>query len=211
MHYSLPGNKRDDHGFTLIEIMMATAIMTVVMGMLVGLSISFGDTTEVQDISIITSDEARRAILTVTPELRQSARMSINFDELPGDSITYRVADDSDNNGSAVSAEILIELSAARTIQRDVDDLNEDGLTTTQLILINGDALRVLANDLNPLSETLDAQGVLQDTDGDGKRDLGFWVESFQQGLLLTFETQRTTRRGHDLSQTTTGFVVPRN
>jgi hypothetical protein len=207
----LQPSKKGTLGVTLIEIMAATAILTVVMGMLVSLGMSFGDTAEVQDIKITASGEARRAMLTVTPQLRQSARMSINWADLPGESITYQVADDVDGNGSAVGIGGAVELSDARTIQRDVDDLNDDGISSDQLILINGATLRVLANNLNPLSEILDAQGVLVDTNGNGRRDQGFWIEQLDQGLLLTIETIGITRRGHIIPQISTGFILPRN
>ncbi len=206
-------------GVTLLEVMAATAIMTIVMGALFGLSLSMSDTAKVQDVQITSSSDGRRALLELVPELRQAGRMSINWTDLPGESITYQVAEDADGNGVAVNAGAALELSALRTIQRDVDDLNLDGKTLGQLIMIDsakaeGENITVLANYLVPISETTDSLGVFgpaQDTNGNGRLDQGIWFEPFGSGLLLTVQTQGETRRGHMLISEASAFVNPRN
>lgn len=48
-------------GFTLLEIMVATAIFTIVMGVIFSISFGFATAAEVQEIKITTTEEARRA------------------------------------------------------------------------------------------------------------------------------------------------------
>ncbi|MBI2435003.1 MAG: prepilin-type N-terminal cleavage/methylation domain-containing protein [Candidatus Hydrogenedentes bacterium] len=75
-------------GMTLMEVMMAVAIFTIVMGALFAITLSIGDTARVQDAKLVTNDEARRALQQLVPELRQAASLSINWTALPGQSIT---------------------------------------------------------------------------------------------------------------------------
>ena len=204
----------DTAGLTMLEVIMAVAILTIVTGALFAIALSIGDTARVQDIKATTNDEARRALQQLVPELRQAARASINWDALPGQVITYQIATDLDGNGSAVNAAGQLELSAPRTVQRDVDDANGDGFTDTQLVLISGDMVRVLANDLAPENETLGADGVFgpdQDLNGNGRLDRGFWIEPRDGGLEISIQAQEVTRRNQSLSTMLTEFVVPRN
>jgi prepilin-type N-terminal cleavage/methylation domain-containing protein len=205
---------KNNRGMTLLELMMAVAILTVVMGALFGISLSMTDTQQVQESKAVANDEARRALQQIIPDLRQAARSSINWADLPGQVVTYRVATDLNGNGVAVDAGGNIELSPERTIQRDVDDLTGDGFTETQLVLITGDTPRVIANNISPWNEQPDANGVFgpaQDLNGNGRLDRGFWVEPRDGGLEVSVQADVRTRRGHIMSATLTEFVVPRN
>ena len=206
--------RQQDHGFTLIELVMTVAILTIVMGALFGIALGIGDTARIQETKATTSDEARRALQQLVPELRQAAMSSINWNELPGERITYRIAADLDGNGAAVNTEGALELSDTHTVQRDTEDVNGDGLTATQLVLVIGDNTRVLANELAPESESLDAQGVFgpaQDTNGNGRLDRGFWVVARDGGLEISVQAQGHSRQGNILSTSLTEFVAPRN
>ena len=55
-------NRISQRGVTLLELMMAMSILTVVMGVLFTLSISIGDTAKLQDVKVVNNDEARRAL-----------------------------------------------------------------------------------------------------------------------------------------------------
>jgi type II secretory pathway pseudopilin PulG len=207
--------RRGNSGMTLLEVTMAVAILTIVTGALLAIGLSIGDTARVQEIKVITNDEARRALQQIIPELRQAAKNSINWTQLPGQSITYRIATDLDGNGTAVNTMKQIELGAPRTIQRDLNDVNGDGLTDTQLVLLSGGmVIRVLANDLAPENEQLGPGGVFgpaQDLNGNGRLDRGFWVRPRDGGLEISVQAQEVTRRNQSLSTMLTEFVVPRN
>lgn len=193
---------------------MAVSLFTVVMGALFGMALSLNDTAGIQDIKATSNDEARRAFQAIIPELCQAARSSINWNDLPGGSITYRTATDLDGNGSAVDVGGRLELSAPKTIQRDVDDLNGDGRTLDQLVLINGNNVQVLANNLVPQPESPDESGAFgseQDTNGNGQLDRGFWAEPRNGGLMVSVHTQGMSRQQHILVTRFEEFVVPRN
>ncbi|MBP8129635.1 MAG: prepilin-type N-terminal cleavage/methylation domain-containing protein [Candidatus Hydrogenedentes bacterium] len=201
-------------GMTLLEIMFAVAIFTVIMGALFGMALSFGETATVQNEKATAHDEARRALQALVPDLHQAARSSINWAELPGESLTYRVAADVDGNGAAVNSSNRLELSAPRVIQRDLEDLNGDGLTAGQLIAVSGGAMRVLANNVSPESEQANADGVFgdsEDTNGNGFQDRGIWFEPWGRGLRVTIQTQGEDRRGRPLRVTLQEVVFPRN
>lgn len=203
-----------NHGMTLIEVMMAVSLFTIVMGAIFTLSLSFGDTARVQDIKATANDEARRAFQIMVPQLCQAARGSIGWGALPGQTLAFRTATDLDGNGSAVDIGGNLELSAVKTLQRDLEDLNGDGKTTEQLILVDGGTIRVLANNLVPEPESTapaDTFTAEQDTNGNGRLDRGFWVESRDGGLVVSIDTQGRTRRGNILISHFEEFVEPRN
>ncbi len=193
-----------NRGFTLLELMVAVAILTMVMGTIFAIGIGFANAAEVQEIKITTTDEARRAFLFLTPILRQASRETINWDEIPGDSITFRAATDVSGNGFAVDENGEIELGPPITIQRDIDDAYEDGITMSQLVLITSDDVRVLANDLQQGDAPNDADDEIPD-------DVGFWIARRGNGLEVTIRTERQTRRGHVFTTTITEFILPRN
>jgi len=205
-------------GFTLMEVMMATAILTIVMGVLFTLWLGISDTANVQEAKAVTTDAARQGLGRLVPLLRGAARSSVNWDALPGEVLSFRVAVDLDGNGTAVDSSGNLELGGLLTVQRDVDDLNGDGQTATQLVLIEaaGDrpTVTVLANDICPVNETVDAEGVFgpaQDANGNGRQDRGFWVEASGRGLVVTVGGERTSRKGHAIITDMREFVVPRN
>jgi prepilin-type N-terminal cleavage/methylation domain-containing protein len=202
------------NGMTLIEVMVAMSIFTAVMGVLLSFAIAFGDTAEVQGVQATGNDEARRAMGAIIPDLRQAFRSSIDWGQLPGDTIAYRVPTDLDGNGSAVDINGELELSLPHVIGRDTEDVNGDGFTVTQLAVTNGITMRVLANELVPESEQLGEDGVFDpadDLNGNGRLDRGVWFEVFGRGVRVTVQTQGTTRKGHVINTTLQELVFPRN
>lgn len=201
-------------GMTLLEMMFAVSIFTVVMAAIFGLSLSFGDTAEVQEIKAVTNDELRRAMQFMIPDLRQAVRSTINWDELPGERITYCVPEDISGNGLPVNVQCRLEIGQPRVIGRDLGDVNGDGITATQLIAQSGNRIQVLANDVSPDSEQPDASGVFgpaQDLNGNGRLDRGIWFEPDGRGIRVTIQTQGENRRGQILRTTLQDTVVPRN
>ena len=202
---------RAENGMTLLEVMVVVAILTVVMGVLFGLSTSMGDTAGVQGARITTSDEARRAVISVTRDLRQAGNSSVTG--LPGAAITYRVAVDTDGNGSAVDVGSTIELSGIRTIERDLTDANGDGIRGSQLVMKTGGVTQVLANNLLQ-DEDANGNGVLdpgEDRNLNGQLDRGLWFERDASSIRVTIETESQSRRGHLIQTRLAETVFPRN
>lgn len=195
------GIRHTQSGVTLLELMVTMGVFTVVMGILFSLSLSIGDTARIQDTQMTSNDEARRALLAVVPRLRQAQNLSINRADLPGDVLSFRMAEDVNGNGTAVDIGAKLEVGDLVTIQRDVNDVNGDGRTMTQLVMLQGDTATVLANNLSP--------DVLMD--GNGATTAGFWAEEESGGVRLTIRTQGTSRRGHVIREEFTVLVNPRN
>ena len=205
-------------GMTLLEVMFAVALLTVVVGTLFTFTISFSDTSEVYEIKATGQDEGRRALQIIVRDLHQAVRSSVNWDQLPGQTITYRIPEDIDGNGIPVNVDGALETGAMRTIGRDTDDLNNDGLSTEQIIITNGTALRVLANYVSPDQETSGNDGIFDiadDINGNGQQDQGIFFEPFGNGVRVTIQVQGTTRRkgegGHVLRTTLQEVVGFRN
>ena len=182
-------------------------ILTAVMGVLFTLSLSIGDTAQIQNSKITSNDEARRALLWVVPRLRQAQSTTLNTADMPGDVLSFQMAADLDGNGTAVNIGGDLEVGTVITIQRDVDDLNQDGVTSEQLVMIQGDVVTVLANNLSPDA----GPAPVLDAGTEPENTAGFWVENQSGGVLVSIRTQGTSRRGHVIRQTFTELVNPRN
>ncbi len=202
-------------GMTLLEVMFATAIMTVVMTALYGMALGLADTARVQEATTTAHDEARRGLLVISKELRQAAGFSLSG--LPEAELSYRVATDVNGNGLAVDASAKLELSAARILTRDFEDMNGDGRSEDQLILIDGEVVRVLANGLME-DEDLNGTGWLdegEDTNNNWRLDRGIWFEKWFGGsgnaIRINIQTAGTSRQGHILTASLSEVIIPRN
>ena len=168
-------------GFTLIEVMIAIGVLSLVMGAIFLLSTSTRDAALAQEAKLNAQDQVRNAMMQVVRELRQSASASINWNDLPGPAISYRVPMDIDGNGVPVDSAGNLELSPIRTISRDTQDLNNDGVTDTQLVLAHdGDFARVLGNQLL----------IDRDVTGDGQLERGLWFERSGAGVRVTIRAE---------------------
>lgn len=200
-------------GFTLLEVMASVAILTIVTGMLFMLANTLNVSAASQEAKIAAQDEARQGMELVVGQLRQAAGSSL-VGPFPGPSISYRVADDVDGNGSAVNASGNLELGPVRTIRRDTTDINGDGLTVTQLVRVEGATARVITNGLLP-NEDINNNNVLdggEDANANGVLDRGLWFEPEGSGVRITIQAQR--RVGRDrlfMNSTLTEIVIPRN
>jgi len=189
-------------GFTLLEVMMATAILTVVMGVLLGLSIGVNKTSSAQRAKIAAAEDARGAIQTLVARVRGASAASVNLTSLPGDVLRFRPAADVNGNGTAVDVNGRLELGDTVTVQPDTTDVNRDGLTTTQLIMTQGTSTRVLCNTLPPDSANK-TNGV--------PLVRGFWVTPRNGGLEISLQTEGRDGQRHPFRVTLTEFVTPRN
>lgn len=191
-------------GMTLLEVMMAVAVFSIVIATIFSLSLGIADAASLQQVRIANHDEARRALITVIPRLRQALNQSINWGELPGDSIDFQMPVDINGNGTPVNMFGAIEFTRIMTIQRDADDANNDGLTLNQLVLLDGDEVRVLANNIADAVAPADAGE-------DPPPGVGFWAAPVNGGLRVTVQAQGRTRRGQIVTTTLSEFVMPRN
>jgi prepilin-type N-terminal cleavage/methylation domain-containing protein len=201
-------------GFTLLEVMMVVAIMTIVVGTLTGLALGIGDTLGLKNIQANNADEARRLMQDSSRMLRQARRSSINTAALPAASISFRMPKDINGNGVAVDQGGNIELGPVLTISRDMTDVNGDGRTARQVVLREGALFRVLANDVSPNSENPGSDGILsaaEDTNGNGRLDTGLLFRSAGNGIEIIVQTQGITRRGRPITYELREIVVPRN
>ncbi len=198
---------RANAGMTLLEVSFTVAILAVVTGVLFSLSMGIGNAARVQEAGVEMSEGARNAMNLISTEVRQAQRLTISTgNTFPSDKLNYRVATDVDGNGTAVNKSGSVELSAVRTIQRDVNDLNADGLAGNQLIVAQGTTvLRVLANNVSPNTETA------TDANGNGRIDRGFWVTSSGSTLTISVQTEEQLNNGRTLATTYSAVVRPRN
>ena len=189
-------------GFTLLEVMLAVGIMTLVVGVLAGLSLGIGNTASVQRARTTATEEARRAVQTLVARLHAASWASVNRANLPGSVLTFRVATDVDGNGTAVNVNGRIELGAQITVGPDTADANRDGITARQLVMTQGNATRVLCNNLPPDSAVVNNGVPLV---------RGFWVAERAGGFDVSVQTESRDNRGRPFRVAVTEFVRPRN
>ena len=154
-------------GFTLLEVMMAMSVLSIMLGMLYGAAWAMLKTARTQDSLVMLNSEARQAMSTVTRNLRQAQASSIMANGGGGfaamganaeNNIHFRRVEDLDGNGNALDAAGDLEVSEAFWITRDTDDANNDGITDTQLVRLNegGAVVEVIANHISPAMDTGD-------------------------------------------------------
>lgn len=195
---------RSTSGFTLLETTFVVAIFTVIMGITFTMAISFGDSAQVQSLRANSNDAARQLVLQLLPELRQASRSSINWSQLPGSTLTYRVATDVDGNGTAVDKSGRIELGPVVTIAPDKNDANKDGLAGEQAVRIDGEDVTVLCSNLAAEAEIVNGDGTITTVEG-------LWFRPFGNGLEVRLTTEGTDRQGRPYRSTFTQIVMPRN
>ncbi len=201
-------------GFTLLELMISIAVLTIVSGALYAAAMTLTQAARSQEAKTATIDDVQSGMLLMGRHIRQASASSINWDALPGPVLSYRAAVDNDGNGTAVDVGIQLELSPTRTITRDVNDLNGDGVANTQLILIEDGQVQVIANGLL-LDEDVNQNDILdagEDTNGNGILDHGIWFRQVGRGVQITLQCEQTTMvQGRPVNTTLVETVIPRN
>ena len=190
------------NGFTLLEAMVATAMLTAVVGVLAGLSVGVGKTSGAQRSKTAAAEDARRVVQTLVARVRGASAASINLATLPGDVLRFRPAADVNGNGTAVDVNGRLELGPEVTVQPDTADVNRDGLTATQLVMTQGATTRVLCNTLPPDSAKK-TNGV--------PLVRGFWVTPRNGGLEITVQTEARDDKKQPFRVSLSEFVSPRN
>ncbi len=203
--------KHNTFGMTLIELTMTVGLMTIVMGALFTLSLSLSDTVQNYNVTITATDEARRAMQILIPRLSHASRQTVNWNELPGHTLRFRMPTDLDGNGTCVDVGGNLELGDVVTVQRDTQDANGDGMTGNQLIMIQGNNITVLANHLFNPPEVGNANGTFNDTNGNGRLDRGFFITTQDNTVQIHIDTVGESRRGHQFVINVEERVIPRN
>lgn len=200
-------------GFTLLELTMSIAILSIVSGMLFVLANTMHNASLAQDAKMSTHDEARNAMMRISRELRNAQQGSVVVGA-NGASIQYRTPADADDNGVPVDAGGFLELGPVRTIQRDIADANGDGRTNTQVILNTGVQVVVLANDV-PVSEDANNNAVLdggEDGNFNLRLDRGLVFERVGTGVRVTVQSMRQGGpETQPMISTMSEIVTPRN
>jgi prepilin-type N-terminal cleavage/methylation domain-containing protein len=107
-------------GFTMIELMVALSVTTIIVGVLYSLSFSMMSSVRSQDAQITMMEEGRNAMQSISRNLRMSSFGWIQTLDAGGNpvplgggpvtSIVYRRPDDLDGNGNALDAAMNLEL-----------------------------------------------------------------------------------------------------
>ena len=149
---------KTNRGFTLLEVMIATAMLTAISLVLYEVNNSMVRAALHQESMTILRDEARNSLMQMTRLVRMAdtttivtaagAAIGVN----PVNSIEFQPVEDTDGNGNAINEDFSVGLGAAVRFVIDTGDANGDGLTTTQLIEAdeNGAFVRILTSHLNP-------------------------------------------------------------
>ncbi len=196
-------------GFSLVELMVAMALLALVSGILLGLSGSLSDATAFQEAKVRTTDQARNAMMMLVRELRNASNSSISRATLPSAQLSYRTAQDVDGNGIAVNINKDLELGTVKTIMRDPGDPARAVITSaTGTRAIPGLTNLLTDEDTTP-NGTLDAG---EDLNGNGRLDRGLWFESVGRGIQITIQTEvPATVRGPRIMSEMVELVFPRN
>lgn len=204
-------NKR---GFTLLELMISIAVLTLVTGALYAASMTLTQAARSQEAKTTTIDNAQNGMLLMVRNIRQADSFSVNWAALPGPVLTFRAPEDLDGNGTAVDVGVELELGPVRRLTRDTADLNGDGITDTQLVLVEAGQVRVITNGLLP-DEDINQNDILdagEDTNGNGVLDHGLWFEQSGTGVRITLQAQETiSPQGGFVRTSLSENVVPRN
>ena len=201
-------------GMTLLEIMVTASILVIVSGILLSIGTSIRSAYAAQEAKNLALEGARNALLQMERQIRQASVGTINTASLPGNTITYRIAEDVDGNGTPVDIDGFLETGALRTISRDTADLNGDGETTDQLVMNTPNGVIVLANGLTA-NEDVNGNTALdagEDTNLNNRLDRGIWFEQANGGILVTVNMQKQIGiDGPLMFSTMQRLIAPRN
>ncbi len=159
--------RRNAGGFTLLEVAMATSVLTIMLGMLYGAAWAMLKTARTQDSVVMLNAEARQAMSIIVRNLRQAQGSTIlannggGFVAMGGNAqtnIQFRRVADVDGNGNALNVLMALETTGPFWITRDTNDANADGQRLTQLVRLNqfGQVVEVIANHISPAVVTGD-------------------------------------------------------
>jgi prepilin-type N-terminal cleavage/methylation domain-containing protein len=153
--------KRNNAGFTLIELMMSIVLLTGVSMALYYINLSMTKAVMEQQGMTTLRDDGRITMQYISRRLRNaesSLMYGVNGDTktalgtTPVTTIEFQTVTDTDGNGNAINTSYTVELGSALRFGPDTNDKNGDGESATQLVQFatNGNVSRILTNFLDP-------------------------------------------------------------
>lgn len=148
-----------NEGFTLIEAMIATAVLTTVSLGLYDINLAMTKSAVAQEHRTLLQDEGRQALQYMARRMRMADAGSIvtvattgspttTFGQASTDNITFQTVGDIDGNGLAINVDFSVGLQPAITFALDINDANGDGIAEHQLVEMDaqGNITRVLCS-----------------------------------------------------------------
>lgn len=138
---------KNNYGFTLIELMVVVAIMTIVISSLFGVLTVARQAWSIGSMRVELQQEIRKAIDTITKELRQTGISTIIGVPADGNlytSIIFQIPDDIDADGDIIDAGGSIEWGAPITYAMG-------GLANEQILRTSGGSTKVVSNKVSSL------------------------------------------------------------
>lgn len=148
-------------GFTLIEVMMSVALLSVVSLGLYYINLAMTKSTLHQEAIATLRDEGRTSLQTVTRMMRNGDRSTlvtlsggnpVALGVNPVSNLYFRAVTDADGNGTALDVDMDVELTALLGYGLDTLDANGDGYSTQQLVRFDnaGNVTGILTNHVAP-------------------------------------------------------------
>ena len=149
-----------NEGFTLIEAMIVTMVLTTVSLGLYNINLAMTRAAVHQEHRIVLQDEARTAMQYMVRRIRMAdsgTMTTLDADEtrMPlgagiTTNVTFRAVADMDGNGVSINADYSLGMTAPMYFGPDYDDFNDDDITGRQLIHMGDDenVIRVLTSHL---------------------------------------------------------------
>ena len=81
-----------NRGFTLLELMVSIAVLTIVSGALYTASMTLTQAARSQEAKTATIDHVQGGMLLIARNIRQASSASVNWGALPGPVLSYRAA-----------------------------------------------------------------------------------------------------------------------
>lgn len=144
-------------GFTLIEVMMSVALLTVVSLGLYYINLAMTKSTLHQEAIATLRDEGRTSLQSMTRMIRNgdsatlvtlSSGNPVALGVNPVSNIHFQAVTDADGNGTALDEDMEVELTPRLGYGLDALDANSDGYSTQQLVRFDnaGNVTRILTN-----------------------------------------------------------------
>lgn len=171
-------------GFTLVEVMIVTVILTMLAGILLGTIMEVNSIFRITDITATLQSNARSALNKMALDLRKTSRVKIS------------IAEDSPSEGIDKITYVLPKVDAyGEPILTAGGDIDWDTVNsiTIKLDPAKGQLLKdstVLANDV---------------------KKINFYNASFSDELKITLELEQTDYKERVYSLTFTSYVYMRN
>ena len=135
--------KNEQRGFTIVEVMVAVAISTMIIFGIFGIFQAGSEQTQFSQTKMTLEDSAREALYKMTQEIRQSAPSRITVGG-SGDSLQIQVPDPS----SLVQGDYTVDWDSAHTIQYALGGTGNSQLLRTDTAT---NLTSVIANDVTDI------------------------------------------------------------